>query len=753
MAAIRVGGEGRLDAKIVIVGEAPGAEESRAGKPFVGSSGKLLTDCMHEAGISRSDCYITNVIKEQPPRNDISKFFSSKGVPTERAERYIEELKEELQATTANVIVPCGVTALRVLTGQSKISTYRGRLITSVGDRKTIPIYHPAAALRQWIYRHIIVFDLKVIDRESSTPSLNLPKRNLIVDPPASQAVAYIESAIGKTMAFDFETLRDQPIPTRISIATSPDFSFSVPLVDGSYSESQLLLILDALYELFKSDGKKIAQNSMFDLYVLGKTLKMRANNLWFDTMIAQNVLYPGFPKGLEFLASIYTREPPWKGGIDSPGLMNAKDSAVTFEVALAQDKLLNLDGNINTFRFDMSIVEPLLCMSLIGVKADTKEQKCLRNEIVKELEEAKRKFKLIAGDVNPNSPAQLAKLFYDELGAPVQYHRTTRKRTVDEVALVRLGKKGYGEIVKHILDIRSLGRTLSTNVDMAWDEQGRYRTLYNVAGTTTGRISSAACFNVGGNLQNIIRDDNMPVEGSVRKLFIADEGKTLVSADLIQAELVVVAYLANEHNMIKAFESREDMHNMVTCMIFSLDHVEKDSKERYIGKRSFHASDYGLGAIRLVNELAKEGIFITVSQAKAILEAIDKKFPNIRHWREGIRNELRYSRVLVSPLGRRGLFTDRWGDDLFRKGYAFKPQSTVGQLLNMGLVALYEKYGDRVELLLQVHDSVVVQVEHNLVEEAKLWLKECLEIPILINGKQVTIPVEVKSGKSWAEV
>src|SRR5258708_27048233 len=139
--------EGRLDARLVVIGEAPGANESATGRPFVGAAGFKLTEWMRAVGLQRTDAYWTNVYPYQPPGNDITT------VPKGELQTWIEALHDRLtHLTDPWVIIPLGNTALAALTGKRGITKHRGS-IYSYEDRrgrtiKVIPTIHPAAFFR-----------------------------------------------------------------------------------------------------------------------------------------------------------------------------------------------------------------------------------------------------------------------------------------------------------------------------------------------------------------------------------------------------------------------------------------------------------------------------------------------------------------------------------------------------------------------------------------------------------------------------
>ena len=149
-----VGAEGSLDAKIFILGEAPGMDELIQGRIFAGEAGKELSRLMSVAGLTRPDCFWSNVVKERPPNNDIKHFieFDKKGnaSTTSAYDRYEEQLYDEIRKSNANVFVPLGNIPLYALTREHGIMKWRGSILSSNLPGKTIkviPTIHPAAAL------------------------------------------------------------------------------------------------------------------------------------------------------------------------------------------------------------------------------------------------------------------------------------------------------------------------------------------------------------------------------------------------------------------------------------------------------------------------------------------------------------------------------------------------------------------------------------------------------------------------------
>jgi len=139
-----VPGEGSPDAAVVIVGEAPGASEDKAGRPFVGSAGRLLDQLLDDAGMSREDVFITNVLKARPPGN--------RDPRADEVEHSWPWLRAQLEVIDPHLLVPLGRHALRRFAPELKISEVHGRLVETEG-LQLFPLYHPAAALHNQALR------------------------------------------------------------------------------------------------------------------------------------------------------------------------------------------------------------------------------------------------------------------------------------------------------------------------------------------------------------------------------------------------------------------------------------------------------------------------------------------------------------------------------------------------------------------------------------------------------------------------
>ena len=279
--------------------------------PFVGPAGTVLENCLHAAGLIRSECYLTNVVKVRPRNNVIDPYFSStKGTFTAEGMEWVNFLREELDSQGANVIVACGATAQAALTGTHKVMKYRGYLMESIGLsrlRKVIPTIHPAAALRgMYIYRHMIAADLKKAKVESTFPELKRPDRQIIFNFQTVSEVLdwleYYEKA--DIVAFDIEVLNYEV--SCISFASDEKIAISVPLADKWTEEEELLIWRAIQRVLGNSASIKVAQNAIFDVHFLLTRCGVEVRGSIHDTMIGHHIMYSELPKGLAFLVSVY---------------------------------------------------------------------------------------------------------------------------------------------------------------------------------------------------------------------------------------------------------------------------------------------------------------------------------------------------------------------------------------------------------------------------------------------------------------
>lgn len=569
------GTSGPRDAPIAIVGEAWGENEAAAQKPFVGMSGQELTAMLADAGINRADCFITNLIPKRPQGNDLKHLFER----TQDAKRYgyspirglypgpeirasLARLHQELREVSPKVIIAFGNYALWALTqgnfsvGDSEgykiptgITNWRGSyLLWNVGNDPEVsiplvPTYHPAAILRQWAWRPAAVHDLRTrvapLARGAGVP---YPEYNFLVRPTFEQAIDAIEHILrlpaGSWVTCDLET-RAGHIAC-IGLGWSPRDAICIPLMCveneyGYWTPEEEASIRANLEVLFRDPGLRWSnQNILYDLQYLDRWIWSRPKPS-HDTMVAHHLLWPGTPKDLGYLSSLYCNyHRYWKdeGRHWDPSLpeeqlwrYNCVDAVATWEITQELETLVDVMGFRSLFEERMALVEVSLDMMLRGIRIDERQRTAFYLQFNDEIGRVEGELSrympselppLLAGPTAKSpwyrSPTQQAKFFYDLCGVPEVFDRKTKRRTCDDDALdkIALREPLLEPITSRIQSTRSMLVIRNGILSAATEHDGKMRCSFNPAGTDTFRWSSSEnAFGRGTNLQNITKGED----------------------------------------------------------------------------------------------------------------------------------------------------------------------------------------------------------------------------------------------------
>jgi len=733
---------GPSDAKLAIVGEAPGAQEERLGLPFVGASGHLLDELLARNGHHRELCYITNVVKTRPRNNDFSAFYD-KGKPKEELVLAREELLEELERVKPNAILALGNEALRALTGRDGITKWRGSILDSpVG--KVIPSIHPAFVLRQYEQKTILNFDIKRAIEQSEFPERKAPKARIHIWPSFSEVMSFLES-LPRTFTFDIETQGERV--RCLGLGISREEAMCIPFIKGGRESywpiEEEKVILGKLWEIFRSqEYRSVAQNFPFDATILEKEFGFEVRNLWMDTMVAQHCCYSELPKSLDFLCSIYT-EHGYYAGIqhkddNQEWIYNGMDCIVTYEV---MEKLILEMKNLKVEDFYRRHAHPVMItlakMSNRGLLVDKKVVEEMRVHCKGEIEKA---LAILPEGVNPASPKQLKEYLFGVL--KMKPYLSKGKVSTDEEVIEKLISKypKHKEVLQAILTYRGNAKLISTYLDSTLSGEGRLTTAFHATGTVTGRVSSRkTIFGEGGNLQNLPR-------GEFRRIFIAPEGFVLVKADLAQAESRAVAWDAGIRGMVVRFKDPTfDVHTWNASIVYGRPESEITKGQRQKSKAIVHGTNYEMGHLT-----AAKNAGVTPTEAKNAMAKYYAAMPELLQWHERVKRDVCRFRQLRTPFGRLRVFLGRLDATTFRSAIAFTPQSTIADIINQALVKLEERYPFM--LICQVHDELVMEVPIPHLDEVVKAIREACEIPIYFPSTPdpMVVPVEIKVGKNW---
>lgn len=443
----------------------------------------------------------------------------------------------------------------------------------------------------------------------------------------------------------------------------------------------------------------------------------------------------------------------------------NGLDCAITFEV------FENLKPISDNFAYNMErmMQAPAFVLSNRGIKIDME----MRGEVITSLLSQKDKCQKIFDricweglglQVNYASPKQLLNLFYEILQLkPVKVYNKLKKDHVPSTNREALEKLQEQALAKPFIDLIFEMRDLDKKkqvLELGIENDGRMHCNYNVAGTLSGRFSSSEwSLGGGGNLQNITDE--------MRRAFVPDEGKKFCSIDLDQAESKLVAYLCLPwgDNYLKACNSG-DLHTTVAKLIWPnmpWPGTPKGDKKlaedtifyrhfsyRDIAKRGGHGTNYDGSA----SELGKR-----LKVAKEVMEDFQARyfraFPEIKKWHQYVRMVLSTTRKMETPFGRFCHFPGRpWESDTIKSAIAYNPQSSIADLLNLGFYRVWRAFDPLdIQILLQVHDSILFQYEASLENEIVPKVLEKIIVPIEINGSLCRVGASAKVGFNWGNL
>ena len=182
---------GPTNAKLAIVGDAPNQYEELSGQPFTGASGRLLTDMLASCGISRDQCYLTNVVKIKPPNGSFDFFYdgdSRRNPPSSFLQESIDGLKHELSSVNPNAILALGPEALRAITGHQGIDKWRGSILSSPSG-KVVATHAPSYVLRSYHERVVVELDIKRAIQQSTFPQYLGRKYDFIYNPTVQNVI------------------------------------------------------------------------------------------------------------------------------------------------------------------------------------------------------------------------------------------------------------------------------------------------------------------------------------------------------------------------------------------------------------------------------------------------------------------------------------------------------------------------------------------------------------------------------------
>ena len=793
----RVLGCGPLNPDICIVGEGPAEGEIVTGIPFSGKSGRLLNQFLNGAGIKREDCYLTNISKTQIPGNNFKAWYNE--------DEHLEPILAELRKVEANIYVFMGGNVSKALINQDRILSRRGSIYPFLNSKALLTV-HPSYILRTDAYYlcSIITRDFhkaRMYSHDQSEPAT--PQINVLKSAESLEGFLY-DNREEEYCAVDIEcTTGTTCIPICVGLSFTENVGVSIPLFsklpwidEKEWNKHRIINVLESfttgipdvdlprvwflLDNLFRSRVKIIGQNFKYDESRL-ESLGFRFENFWMDIALAGYCFQPEFPRNLGFWSSIFTALPFFKdeGDAYNPGRRffddylryNAKDAVATRQIAPKLQKSLMQLGLWEGYRNFVHKLHYLYKhieeqgFYVDENKWDDLQVKYLQLEMLCEHD----LLNYHCERINFNSSTQVKRLLYETLKIRMPYKNAgTNQFDIAKIIFSRKLSRGLREYLMNIIKLRKIRRILGPNYLTAKiDYDGKLRTSYFVVGTTTHRTSTRCLAppnrpeQIGWSFQTIPKHDKIGKD--IREALVPKKGSIFVQVDSAQAEARVVALLAGDYKLLEMMDNI-DLHSWTAAACFGgkPEDYGKDHPGRFIGKMGRHAFNLGIKRITLSRNLIKDSVKFGVDLgemnptiAQRILNGIDKSTPKIRRvFQRLVEYHVKKTRILKNPFGFRRVFHGRISDKLLKEANSYIPQSTVTTNTKRAMLQMRKDF-PHIPIILEWHDSMLLEVPEKEVDVVALAAKKYMEEPINFNACSIqrgslTIPADVEVGENF---
>jgi DNA polymerase-1 len=397
-------------------------------------------------------------------------------------------------------------------------------------------------------------------------------------------------------------------------------------------------------------------------------------------------------------------------------------------------------------------IAAVLAAMERAGVRVERSALAALSGSFAQTIARLEDEIRALAGeDFNIGSPKQLGEILFDKMSLPGGTRTKTGAWSTDASTLEELAAMGH-ELPRKVLDWRLLAKLKSTYTDALPTyinpDTGRVHTSYALAATTTGRLASTE-----PNLQNI------PVrtaEGrAIRKAFVAEKGKKLISADYSQIELRVLAHMADVAALRQAFADGLDIHAMTASEMFGVPIAGMDPNIRRRAKAINFGIVYGISAVGLAAQLG-----IDRSEAGAYIKTYFERFPGIRDYMEAMKAEARRQGFVKTLFGRKVHYPEiniknpSLRGNFERAAINAPIQGSAADIIRRAMIRMgpaLAEAGLAARMLLQVHDELVFEAPEEEVDKTMEVAQGVMEkAPEPVLKLNVPLKVDARAGDNW---
>lgn len=760
-----ISGVGPLDAKVVIVGDAPNYTELKTNSYGQGNSHRLLTQLMSEAGLKLSDCYYTPVIK--CAKDDAGK------IPAPVLAEHKLILEAELNQIKPEWVIALGANALKALTRSTKITETHGTVIPHKGGFKLFPALHPAMSLRDQRHWEAIQFDFRMLGKYLTGEGKvehNLVHKWIKTSAKLPAIVARVRR--GEDFAYDLETngLNMRLKTSKISLSVVA-FKDVVYVIDHEKMDAGVMRrFWSMLSDTELKKGQEVATaNGKFDQLWLYYMYGVRMHNT-FDVNLAAALLNENSPNGLKHNARVELEIDPWdvdtevkKGNVTTYSGKKrqveyaAWDGYATLRLMERRKEQLKKDQALyNLFRWEtMPVSWAYFIMETNGVCIDQEAMDAAEHKLKLRIRQTLRKLNRYTDqDVNWNSGGQLNSVLFHDLGLKPMATTPKGEPSTAEDVLVKM--KDQHPIIEYLLEYRGYFKQYSGFIQ-GWKERmidGRLFPTFKIAGAVTGRPSCAE-----PNLQQVPRDP------FIRSLVTAPPGYVFFECDYSQAELRIAAAVSGEPRMLSVYRNGGDIHVSTYVSVMGMtpeeavahitDPLERKAQlkeERKKAKAVNFGFIYGMGWKKF-KEYAETtyGLKLSNKEAQDMRKRYFEVYAGLVAWHERQRKIVRAVKQVRTLSGRiRHLpQIDSPDDSVAHQAERLAINSPVqGFGAELGLMAapeITEYFGnDIVKLVGTIHDAIVGYVKVEYVLPALRRIQLIMQSPKTMEKMGIDFPLPI---------
>lgn len=545
-----------------------------------------------------------------------------------------------------------------------------------------------------------------------------------------------LQKTMSLVLEFDTEDFATQKIKA-LAFSLVKDLSYNVNL---NLMDKFLKDLLAQNIELVLSDVKALFRYCYFN--------KLNWNASFFDISHVHYLLNTTGKHEIDFILKEYLGIDT---NVDDPNVNFIRSGALITIAEKQKERLDKLNVSNIYYNIDLKLMPVLARMEFYGVSLNERFFHQFEEELSLEIEKLETKIFEVAGEkINLNSPKQVGVLLFEKLNLPV-IKKTKTGVSTDAEVLEELDAMGSSEIPGMLLLHREYNKILSTYVKalpkLVNPTTNRLHTTFNQNVAETGRLSST-----NPNIQNIpVRTE---LGRKVRKGFIAEPGKLLLSADYSQVELRLLAHFSEDPTMLKAFQENQDIHAQTAAEVLDIPLNLVKSSDRSMAKTVNFGLMYGQSSFGLASTLK-----ISRTEAKAYIEKYFNRFSSIKTFLDTLKDKAEQTGFTETLFGRKRLVPDIHSQNRTIKAQAERMainspiQGTAADIIKIAMINISDEMtlkSLKSKMLLQVHDELIFEVVEEELDLMQELVKRQMEG--VVNLK-VPLKVDMGIGVNWFDL